>query len=842
MTKRANIQNEHKKDPRMIVSAGNDGFVRIINSETSEILGATQLQQNDKVRAITWCSASRPDLFAIQYFQHPTEFESIESGSERSNVRRTDVALVPAWVSAAPVGASFAKGGRMATHYRQWDEAKQIWHYTVEVRQLPVKEELYQSAMELQNAQDANSFGSYCEDRAHATNDRNLQILWTFLAALSNKQGRQEYVKILGFGKNERMSPDTRASRRSTASHEVTQLTDLMSSMNYASHKENGEDAHSVSDDDSSTADDVFARQPDLDWSQLHANAWSMLDSLIENEDEDVVNELLAQKNYEVAFMFARNNSKLMHLVTSAYISEQLAAPQRLLTLIATESFDQLLESFPREQWSRLLALVVARVDRTRLAHIMRKVATKWIALGGEESVHAAFAAVLAHDVGLLLKANRSYPLDERIRQALVLRSLTGDAGDEEFEQLLCTYCENLIAGGVSDAAWRLLSNLNTKNERLLSLRHDLFVICGGEQRTMKKEPENPRLKHASAINNALHAARSPHRHPVFTPTQVPSSSSSPLGSGQQRPRLDHRNPSDVHSATSLSSASNYSGYPPVPSIPSTGYPPVPSVPGGYPPVPSIPGGYPPVPAPPLPAAMPSTMFAPPQPPLPPPVAPPGHQVIPSNGYVHTQPGFNPPIPTSMMPPPATQYMDGKSHGWNDPPPLAARKATPPVAPVFEVNWKPLEPAPVTLPNALPGVVSGVPQRPQSSTSQHQPETREIPQVTLTPEDQAIMDRLQQLVDAILSVNRSPVALHKIDEAKTRFGCELAPRLASGKLSLTIRQLLWQCTEHSSRGNYREAVVTCGQMVRCGGDFVEVSAFLPALKSLFSLAQSTFSR
>ncbi|VDL69565.1 unnamed protein product [Nippostrongylus brasiliensis] len=536
-------KSRHKKDPRMIVSAGNDGFVRIINSETSEILGATQLQQNDKVRAITWCGASRPDLFAIQYFQHPTEFESIESGSEGSNVRRTDVALVPAWVSAAPVGASFAKGGRMATHYRQ----------------------------------------------AHATNDRNLQILWTFLAALSNKQGRQEYVKILGFGKNERMSPDTRASRRSTASHEVTQLTDLMSSMNYASHK----DAHSVSDDDSSTADDVFARQPDLDWSQLHANAWSMLDSLIENEDEDVVNELLAQKNYEVAFMFARNNSKLMHLVTSAYIS-------------------------------------------------------------GEESVHAAFAAVLAHDVGLLLKANRSYPLASVV------------------------------------AASRFVCNL--------------WWGTAYDEKGAGKSSIEARFGHQQC--SACSAFSAP--------------------------------PSGIHSDASAQLVKLTSRFRP------------------------------------------------------------------------TAAAFGPSQPLRR---PLGHLPDGKSHGWNDPPPLAARKATPPVAPVFEVNWKPLEPAPVTLPNALPGVVSGVPQRPQSN--------------------QAIMDRLQQLVDAILSVNRSPVALHKIDEAKTRFGCELAPRLASGKLSLTIRQLLWQCTEHSSRGNYREAVVTCGQMV---------SAFLPALKSLFSLAQSTFSR
>ncbi|KAK5982829.1 hypothetical protein GCK32_015243 [Trichostrongylus colubriformis] len=97
-----------------------------------------QVLQNDKVRAITW-SESRPDLLAIQYFQHPTEFRSIEGGAENTGVGHLDVSLVPSWVSAAPVGTSFAKGGRMATHYREWDDAKQMWHYSVEVKKVCVK-------------------------------------------------------------------------------------------------------------------------------------------------------------------------------------------------------------------------------------------------------------------------------------------------------------------------------------------------------------------------------------------------------------------------------------------------------------------------------------------------------------------------------------------------------------------------------------------------------------------------------------------------------------------------------------------------------------------------------
>ncbi|KAK6044970.1 hypothetical protein COOONC_17525 [Cooperia oncophora] len=58
---------------------------------------------------------------------------------QNTSVAHLDVTIVPAWVSAAPVGSSFAKGGRMATHYREWDDAKQMWHYSVEVKKVSGK-------------------------------------------------------------------------------------------------------------------------------------------------------------------------------------------------------------------------------------------------------------------------------------------------------------------------------------------------------------------------------------------------------------------------------------------------------------------------------------------------------------------------------------------------------------------------------------------------------------------------------------------------------------------------------------------------------------------------------
>ncbi|EYC09588.1 hypothetical protein Y032_0059g2952 [Ancylostoma ceylanicum] len=866
----------------MVASAGNDGFVRVFNPDTGEVHGAIQLRQNDKVRGITW-SEARPDLLAIQFYQHPTEFLSIEGGSEESAVGRLDVNLVPAWVSAAPVGTSFAAGGRMATHYRQWDEASQAWHYTVEVRKLPVNEALYESAMELQNACDANTLGSYCEDRAHATEDRNLQTLWTFLAALSNKQGRREFVRILGYGSEDTTSKESRVSRTSVTSNEVTQLTNIMSSMNSSSPRQNGNE--SMSDDDS-TNGEVFGRQPELDWNRLDSNAWSLLDNLIDHGEEVVIDRLLEQKDYATAFMLARDSSSLMRHVAARYISEELAAPQRLLSLIATENFDQLLEAFPREQWARLLALILMRTDRARLVFTMRKIATRWINDGGSESIHAAFAAILANDVELLLAANRDYSSEERIKQAIVLQKVTGTCVDAEYEKLLHSYCENLIDGGVSDAAWRLLGNFKTDNERLQALRHDLFLICGGEERTMSKEPANPRLPHIQEIANALSPSRTQHRHPVFSPSNAPAASPY-MPPSQHRPGVVPQPPGMPplpSGPPQYPTASPYGAYAPAPPPPPTvpGMPPLP----GYPPAPAqsmysqqpLVPGFNPTPAPIAPPPIAPVAPIAPTPPLPPSAMPSTY----SNYTSYSQ--ANVPAPPSAMTPvqsyrPHLQERpmsttsvsstggggadpQAWTPGWNDPPPLPGKKSSTSAAPVFEVNWKPLDPAPVTLPNGLPGVASGAPARPPSTAPlQHQQEHREPPQVSLNAEDQAIIDKFYHLIEAVVSVNKTPVALHKAEEAKTRLGCELAPRLAAGRLTMGTRQLLWQCGEQASRGDYRGAIATCGHMVRAGGDFVEVttfagcphspgpsiltfqvSAFVPALKSLFSLAQSTFAR
>ncbi|EPB80435.1 hypothetical protein ANCCEY_00532 [Ancylostoma ceylanicum] len=340
----------------------------------------------------------------------------------------------------------------------------------------------------------------------------------------------------------------------------------------------------------------------------------------------------------------------------------------------------------------------------------------------------------------------------------------------------------------------------------------------------MSKEPANPRLPHIQEIANALSPSRTQHRHPVFSPSNAPAASPY-MPPSQHRPGVVPQPPGMPplpSGPPQYPTASPYGAYAPAP-------PPPPTVPG-MPPLP----GYPPAPAQSMYSQQP---LVPGFNPTPAPIAPP--PIAPVAPIAPT-----PPLPPSAMP---STYSNYTSYSQaNVPAPPSAMTPVQSYRPHLQVNWKPLDPAPVTLPNGLPGVASGAPARPPSTAPlQHQQEHREPPQVitvSLNAEDQAIIDKFYHLIEAVVSVNKTPVALHKAEEAKTRLGCELAPRLAAGRLTMGTRQLLWQCGEQASRGDYRGAIATCGHMVRAGGDFVEVSAFVPALKSLFSLAQSTFAR
>ncbi|VDM83377.1 unnamed protein product [Strongylus vulgaris] len=269
----------------------------------------------------------------------------------------------------------------------------------------------------------------------------------------------------------------------------------------------------------------------------------------------------------------------------------------------------------------------------------------------------------------------------------------------------------------------------------------------------MSKEPAYPRSKQTQEIASALSPARTHQRNSIFSPANA--STAPYFSSSQHRPSAMVQQPGmpPMPTGPQYPNASSYAGYASTPPPSAPGVPPL----SGYPPTsmqsmynqaPSVPGFNPvPTPLAPPPIAPIAPMV--PAPPMPPSAAPSSY----SNYTSYSQPAM--PAPTRTMTPiqsyahhlqdrpMSTVSVASSGGGYNDP----------------GVNWKPLEAAPVTLPNGLPGVISGAPMRPPSTApSLHQHEHHEAPQVSLSAEDQAIMDRFYHLIEAVISVNRTPVS------------------------------------------------------------------------------------
>uniref|UniRef100_A0A1I7WF15 WD_REPEATS_REGION domain-containing protein n=1 Tax=Heterorhabditis bacteriophora TaxID=37862 RepID=A0A1I7WF15_HETBA len=389
---------------------------------------------DDRVRFISW-SEVKPNLLAVQYFQHPVQISSVEPIALKKEVGLNlvtkykmsfplELSLVPLWVEAAPVGVSFALGGQMVTHYKQWDNITMTWNYCVNIKHVSFDPILYADAIELQNACDNKQLGAFCEDRALASSDHSLLLLWTFLSAQVTNQSRREYIRLLGYNGDDGSSTSPNFKISST-SNEVSHITEELSRM--ATSQTNGR-ASVLSDITSDTSlQEVFEQQPQIDWGQIGKifknceelpmfykyfgdyDSWSILDMMIEGNDEQVVDILLERKDFPSAFLIARQQPILMRRIIDKYLAEDLSTPLRFLAILATNNLDQLIDTFPINEWKRLLGIILAKEDRGRIVKAMKRVTEKLA--GGHDSLVSALPAILAGDVQSLLMANRQLSL-----------------------------------------------------------------------------------------------------------------------------------------------------------------------------------------------------------------------------------------------------------------------------------------------------------------------------------------------------------------------------------------------------------------------------------------------
>lgn len=165
------------------------------------------------------------------------------------------------------------------------------------------------------------------------------------------------------------------------------------------------------------------------------------------------------------------------------------------------------------------------------------------------------------------------------------------------------------------------------------------------------------------------------------------------------------------------------------------------------------------------------------------------------------------------------------SAGWNDPPTLPVKQAMSP--PVMQINWSQQQ-VPM-VPNIVPAVAV-YQQQDRIQQPVHAP--------SLTAEDEAIINCLFALLDSVPSTNQATIK--KKENVKGRLSAELTTRLANQKLSQNARYIIHQFGEALARRDFHSAHVLVASLAQSGADFVEVSSFLPSLKSLASLVEKSY--
>ncbi|CAD6199838.1 unnamed protein product [Caenorhabditis auriculariae] len=191
----------------------------------------------------------------------------------------------------------------------------------------------------------------------------------------------------------------------------------------------------------------------------------------------------------------------------------------------------------------------------------------------------------------------------------------------------------------------------------------------------------------------------------------------------------------------------------------------------------------------------------------------PGLVPMPPSSMFYQTPSWDhkPPPPSPRMPPQAP--IGPVTPGWNDPPPMMAKKVAPPPAPVMQMHWTPLEPSatgafsPVMnnrgppslqVPSVYNSPSTGPPSNNTITTSSPSP-AQKAPLAPLSPEDQLTMDQFYQLTSALLAASRAPATVNKAQEIQKRLHEELHRRFSEQRLSLPTRSALYYIADHTSK-------------------------------------------
>ncbi|EFP03977.1 hypothetical protein CRE_31564 [Caenorhabditis remanei] len=849
----------NKADDRLLISSGCDGQVIIWNHETSEVLGGVGSLQGDWIRNVKW-NEEEPAQFAIQYFQHPVQISSLTSlgttqpGAEVLAARVSDQ-FVPAWHRAPLIGSSISLGGRLATFWKSFDVMSQQVHHNVEVETINIGEDIGAEdiAQYLHIKDDKRNLGWYLHERAYShstdtTEDAKLQKeVWLILLALQEGAGRTKMLHYLGLveSQDDEVFSDQNQTTVTTSlsnTHPTSTTDRSARSTSIVSAAETDIDVPEIS---------FIEKCAEVNWSSLDTSGWELLVNTMRQDHLAVIRVLMSNNQHVAAMMYsAQHDTEHLTMILEDYnkktnntntLSSLIMALSSSSSAHRAETFEkgqvennakiqrinEISQSFPDVKWREMLGLIIAHetsAEDIRLAANI--IGTKWLNEGSEwcfhtvgsfifhsESTRACIAFLLGGDIDQFLIANVSFSQVDRLKQALILHQISKPTSySDGLEKLIIAFAHRLLLQGAGATAWNLVKWSQNGSAEMQELQWTCYNVAGGRDCTGDQPPFNPYT--VSLPGTQQHMTTQPVHH---FPSQLPNVAAPPnLPNG-------------------------YNSYHPSRSQP-------------IPP----PNDYSPMP--------PSSTF----------------YQTPSWDHKPFQP---PPMPPNMPPPkPAAPV----TPGWNDPPPMALKplENSKPKKNVMEINWKPVETAPapggmmmgqqngfaggMNYQNGISHAMQGMAiQNPQSSApsssfpsptayQQRPPSVASVvaapPPIQLSPEDEKLVEPINALAQFIVENSRTQAKTEKANDLRSRIQTELSPRLSANRVceltsagmhfyKLIIFQLSAETKQHLSHLAYflsvrqiREAQAVVAQMARNSSDFTEISSFLPALKSLLSLA------
>ncbi|XP_076778223.1 protein transport protein Sec31B isoform X2 [Arvicanthis niloticus] len=890
----------NEADAELLLSSAKDNQIFCWNLSSSEVVYRLPTQSS-WCFDIQWCPQNPPVFSAVSFDGWISLYSVMGRSWEAQHMRQADkvpeqvaqASLIPPlkkppkWMR-RPAGVSFAFGGKLVTFglpSTPVQPVPQPCPRPVFISQVITESEFLTRSAVLQEALGSGSLLNYCQNKIQQASLPCEKMLWQFLKVTLEHDSRLEFLRLLGYRREELQKKVDTCLKSDLKSQESPQLevADLKSDRAHTPCSQASK--HTAKEASASSAFfDELIPQNMTPWEipTTEDTDGLLSQALLLGELRSAVELCMKEERFADAIILAQaGDAELLKWTQESYLAKRRTKTSSLLACVVKENWKDLVCACSLKNWREALALLLTYSGPEKFPELCDMLGTRMEQEGGRAlASEARLCYVCSGSVERLVEswakfqqASSPMALQELMEQVTVLsRSLELLQGSNKMSpgpattHRLTQYASLLAAQGSLAIAMSFLPS-DCIQPAVQQLRDRLFHAQGST--VLGQQPPAfpfPRV----AVGAALHSKEtSAYRMGLQPPRQVPAPSVRPRATAQ--PSLvmpfipSHPSPSQ---GSWTQSTSDYRVPRPQATLPVhfvPGVQPALSQPqpfggqsvqavnpagfcGAWP----LPGPSPVMVSPDI--LQPGSTHLPETPrllPLPP-VGSPGPNPL------HSQPSASPVTLSVAHPPggpgaPCSSTLPSSGIVATCPEPQDAWKHAPASQGNLQRKKLPetfMPPAPITTPLMSLGPEPQqalLPKPPVSSASlpppgaprecslqQLQPLAPEKMEKELPPEHRCVKDSFEALLQRCSLAATDLKTKRKLDEAAHRLEC-LYEKLCEGTLSPHVLAGLHEVARCVDAGSFEQGLAVHAQVVACSS-FSEVSGFMPILKALLTIA------